>query len=577
MRITISKSKNHEFLYIIKDFYNNGSRTTKRFKTLGRVEDLCIEKNMSRDQVISWAKDYAKELTSKEKSDAEDTIIPFSPDKIIERDVERAFNCGYLFLQDIYYKLKIDNICRNIKGRYKFKYDLDAILSDLIYSRILFPGSKSSSYEDAFALLEQPKYELHDVYRALSVMAKENHYIQSELYKNTHFIKKRNTSTLYYDCTNYFFEIEEDDDFRKYGKSKENRPNPIVGMGLMMDGDGIPLAFDMYEGNKNEQITLKPLEERIIKDFQLSQFIYCSDAGLASKTNKKFNSLQDRAYIITQSLRKLKKDDKEVALKHTGFFEVGGSTSKRINIDDIDFNDEANRNRVFYKEIPLEKPVQERLIVTFSPKYAIYQKNIRTKQIERANNMIQSNGKLRKTRKNPHDPARFIEKISTDKNGEVIEEYYSLDQSKIDEEAMYDGFYAITTNLDDEDIKAIIAVSERRWQIEECFRIMKTDFKARPVYVSLKEHIEAHFLTCFISLIVYRLLEEKLGNTYTITEILDTLRNMRMVNTQYNGYIPAYKRTQLTDELHKIFGFRTDYEIISKKKMRNIIKNTKTQ
>lgn len=577
MRICINKSKNHEFVYIIRDLYNNGSRTTKRFKILGKVEDLCIEKNMSRDEVIAWARDYAKELTLKEKEENKDTIIPFSPDKIIESDTQRKFNCGYLFLQDIYYQLRIDNICRNIKNKYKFKYDLDAILSDLVYSRILFPGSKSSTYQDASSLLEKPKYELHDIYRALSVLAKEKDHIQSELYKNSHYVKKRNTSTLYYDCTNYYFEIEEADDFRKYGKSKENRPNPIVGMGLMMDGDGIPLAFDMYEGNKNEQITLKPLEERIIKDFELSKFIYCSDAGLASKTNKKFNSLQDRAYIITQSLKKLKKDDKEVALKHTGFLEVSGNQTKRINIDDIDFSDEKNRNKLFYKEIPIEEPVEERLIITYSPKYAVYQKGIRDKQILRANNMIQGNGKLKKARNNPNDPARFIDKISTDKNGEVIEEHNILNQDKINEEAMYDGFYAITTNLEDDDVKAIISVSERRWQIEECFRIMKTDFKARPVYVSLKEHIEAHFLTCFISLIVYRLIADKLENKYTVTEILETLRDMEMVDTQYNGYIPAYKRTQLTDELHQLFGFRTDYEIVSKKKMRNIIKNTKSQ
>lgn len=577
MRISITKSKNHEFLYVIKDIYNQGSRTTKRIETLGRVEDLCKKMNISRDDVISWAKNYARELTLKEKNDLEDTIIPFSPYKLIDMDTNRKFNCGYLFLQDIYYQLRLDNICRNIKDKYKFKYDLNAILSDLIYSRILFPGSKRSSYLDAMTLLEKPKYELHDVYRALSVLAKENNYVQSELYKNTHFIKQRNISTLYYDCTNYYFEIEEEDGSKQYGKSKENRPNPIVGMGLMMDADGIPLAFDTYAGNKNEQITLKPLEKRIIKDFELSKFIYCSDAGLASKTNKQFNSIQDRAYIITQSLKKLKKDDKEVALKHTGFLEVGIDSSQRINIDDIDFNNENNRNRLFYKEIPLEKPLKERLIVTFSPKYAIYQKNIREKQILRASHMLNNKGKLKKNRKNPNDPARFIEKIAMDKNGEVIEEYYSLDQNKINDEAIYDGFYAITTNLEDDDVKAIIDVSERRWQIEECFRIMKTDFKARPVYVSLDEHIEAHFLTCFVSLIVYRLLESKLNYKYTVNEIIETLRDMEMVDTQYNGYIPAYKRTRLTDELHTLFGFRTDYEIVSKKKMRNIIKKTKQQ
>lgn len=575
MRININKTKNHEFVYVIKDFYNNGFRTSKIIEKLGKIDELCIQKNMSRDEVVAWAKNYAKELTLKENQEKSDVIIPFSPDKIIDFNYNRKLNCGYLFLQDIYYQLKLDNICRNIENKYRFKYHLDSILSDLVYSRILFPSSKRSSYQKAFSFLEHPKYDLHDVYRALSVLAQSSDYIQAELYRNTHHIKSRNTCTLYYDCTNYYFEIEEDDDFRKYGKSKENRPNPIIGMGLMMDGDGIPLAFDLYEGNKNEQTTLKPLEERIIKDFELSKFIYCSDAGLASKTNKNFNSIQDRAYIITQSLKKLKKDDKEAALKHTGFLEIGSSSSKRINLDDIDFHDQSNRNKLFYKEIPLEKPISERLIITYSPKYAIYQKRIREKQIQRARNMIQKDGKRKKSRKNPNDPARFIERVTTNENGEIIEEHYAIDIHKIKEEEKYDGFYAVTTNLEDDDIQSILEISERRWQIEECFRIMKTDFKARPVYLTLEEHIQAHFLTCFMSLIIYKLLAKKLENRYTVNEILKTLRDMEVVDTQYTGYIPAYKRTEITDELHKVFGYRTDFEIISKKKMRNIIKNTK--
>lgn len=576
MRISIRKSKNFEFIYIIKDIYSNGSRTTKTIEKLGKINELCSEKNLSRDQVIEWAQSHAKKLTADEKNENSNIIIPFSSNRIIDLDTERKFNCGYLFLQSIYYQLKLDNICRNIKNRYKFDFDLNAILSDLIYSRILCPSSKRSSFQFASTLLEKPKYELHDVYRALSVLAKESSYIQSELYKNSHFVKQRNTSTLYYDCTNYYFEIEEEDGIKQYGKGKENRPNPIVGMGLMMDGDGIPLAFDMYEGNKNEQVTLKPLEKRIIKDFELSKFIYCSDAGLASKKNKEFNSIGDRAYIITQSLKKLKKDDREVALRHEGFLEVGNSSQKRVDIDEIDFENIENKERQFYKELPLEKPIKERLIVTFSPKYALYQKKIRENQIKRAMKMIK-NGKLKKARKNPNDPARFIEKITTNENGEVIEEHYVMDVQKIKDEEMYDGFYAITTNLEDDDVKSIIAVSERRWQIEECFRIMKTDFKARPVYVQKEDSIEAHFLTCFISLIIYRLLADKLENRYTVNEIIKTLRNMEVVDTNYNGYIPAYKRTILTDELHEKYGFRIDYEIIGKKKMRNIIKNTKNQ
>lgn len=576
MRISIRKSKNFEFIYIIKDIYSNGSRTTKTVEKLGKINELCSEKNLSRDQVIEWAQSRAKKLTVDEKNENSNIIIPFSSNRIIDLNTERKFNCGYLFLQSIYYQLKLDNICRNIKNRYKFDFDLNAILSDLIYSRILCPSSKRSSFQFASTLLEKPKYELHDVYRALSVLAKESSYIQSELYKNSHFVKQRNTSTLYYDCTNYYFEIEEEDGIKQYGKGKENRPNPIVGMGLMMDGDGIPLAFDMYEGNKNEQVTLKPLEKRIIKDFELSKFIYCSDAGLASKKNKEFNSIGDRAYIITQSLKKLKKDDREVALRHEGFLEVGNSSQKRVDIDEIDFENIENKERLFYKELPLEKPIKERLIVTFSPKYALYQKKIRENQIKRAMKMIK-NGKLKKARKNPNDPARFIEKITTNENGEIIEEHYVMDVQKIKDEEMYDGFYAITTNLEDDDVKSIIAVSERRWQIEECFRIMKTDFKARPVYVQKEDSIEAHFLTCFISLIIYRLLADKLENRYTVNEIIKTLRNMEVVDTNYNGYIPAYKRTILTDELHEKYGFRTDYEIIGKKKMRNIIKNTKNQ
>lgn len=576
MRISIRKSKNFEFIYIIKDIYSNGSRTTKTIEKLGKINELCSEKNLSRDQVIEWAQSRAKKLTADEKNENSNIIIPFSSNRIIDLDTERKFNCGYLFLQSIYYQLKLDNICRNIKNRYKFDFDLNAILSDLIYSRILCPSSKRSSFQFASTLLEKPKYELHDVYRALSVLAKESSYIQSELYKNSHFVKQRNTSTLYYDCTNYYFEIEEEDGIKQYGKGKENRPNPIVGMGLMMDGDGIPLAFDMYEGNKNEQVTLKPLEKRIIKDFELSKFIYCSDAGLASKKNKEFNSIGDRAYIITQSLKKLKKDDREVELRHEGFLEVGNSSQKRVDIDEIDFENIENKERQFYKELPLEKPIKERLIVTFSPKYALYQKKIRENQIKRAMKMIK-NGKLKKARKNPNDPARFIEKITTNENGEVIEEHYVMDVQKIKDEEMYDGFYAITTNLEDDDVKSIIAVSERRWQIEECFRIMKTDFKARPVYVQKEDSIEAHFLTCFISLIIYRLLADKLENRYTVNEIIKTLRNMEVVDTNYNGYIPAYKRTILTDELHEKYGFRIDYEIIGKKKMRNIIKNTKNQ
>ena len=555
MRLSIQKSKNHEFLYIVKDFYSKGKRTTKIIDKLGTVSSLMLQLNLSHDEVISWARQKAKDLTLDETHESNKIILSFSSNSLLPFNDNRAYNCGYLFLQSLLYQMKISNNFRNVSSRHKCQFNLEAIFTDSVYSRVLHPSSKRSSFEFSKTLLEPPKYQLEDVYRSLSVFSKESDYILSELYKNSNFIHKRNVSTLYYDCTNYYFEIEQEDNFRKYGKGKEHRPNPIVGMGLFMDGDGIPLSYSLYPGNRNEQLTLKPLERKIIRDFELSKFIYCSDAGLGSLSNKKFNSMKERAYIITQSIKKLKKEDRNLALDFSRFKPL--------------------TDELYYQELPLDGKIQERMIITYSPKYAAYQKNIRLKQIQRAENMIKENGKIKKQRRNLNDPARFIETIINNENGEIIEKNYILNEAKILEESQYDGFYAITTNLEDDDVTKIIAISERRWQIEECFRIMKTDFKARPIYLQLEDRINAHFLICFTALLTIRLLSIKLGNKYTVQELLKTLRNMTLTDTGYGSYIPSYTRTEITDELHESFGFRTDYEISTKQNIRNIIKNTK--
>ena len=555
MRLSIQKSKNHEFLYIVKDFYSKGKRTTKIIDKLGTVSSLMLQLNLSHDEVISWARQKAKDLTLDETHESNKIILSFSSNSLLPFNDNRAYNCGYLFLQSLLYQMKISNIFRNVSSRHKCQFNLEAIFTDSVYSRVLHPSSKRSSFEFSKTLLEPPKYQLEDVYRSLSVFSKESDYILSELYKNSNFIHKRNVSTLYYDCTNYYFEIEQEDNFRKYGKGKEHRPNPIVGMGLFMDGDGIPLSYSLYPGNRNEQLTLKPLERKIIRDFELSKFIYCSDAGLGSLSNKKFNSMKERAYIITQSIKKLKKEDRNLALDFSRFKPL--------------------TDELYYQELPLDGKIQERMIITYSPKYAAYQKNIRLKQIQRAENMIKENGKIKKQRRNLNDPARFIETIINNENGEIIEKNYILNEAKILEESQYDGFYAITTNLEDDNVTKIIAISERRWQIEECFRIMKTDFKARPIYLQLEDRINAHFLICFTALLTIRLLSIKLGNKYTVQELLKTLRNMTLTDTGYGSYIPSYTRTEITDELHESFGFRTDYEISTKQNIRNIIKNTK--
>lgn len=574
MRVTTSKSKNSESFYISHSFISaDGKSTSKVIKKLGTLLELSERLNTDRDGVMLWAKQQAFIETNKLNQENESVSIALSPTDLIEEDKQNLFNCGYLFIQSILSHLRIDNICRNIKTRHDYSYNLQSILSDLIYARVLSPNSKRSSYAFAKTLLERPKYELHDVYRALSVLASESDYIQAEIYRNSQFLHKRKTQILYYDCTNYYFEIEQEDGIKKYGKSKEHRPNPIVTMGLFMDTDGIPLAFDIFPGNQNEQLTLKPLESKIIRDFGCSDFVYCSDSGLSSKSNRLFNTLGNRAYVITQSLKKLKKENRDIALKSTQYRRLGSDTF--IDLNDLDESDTTVFNSIYYKEIPLDSPgLSETLIVTYSPKYKAYQKNIRDGQIERANKIVSGESKTKLGKKSPHDPSRFIKKTVTTKEGEVAkEEHLSLDQSVIDNESMYDGFYGVVTNLED-DVAQVIAINQRRWKIEECFRIMKTDFEARPIYLQREDRIKAHFLTCFLSLLSYRLLEMKLKKKYTVEETIRTMQDMKVCLLEPYGYIPAYTRTKLTNELHQLFKFRTDTKIIKKAKMKEIIKES---
>ena len=572
MFLRIHNDRGVERLYILRSYRVGEVVKNENVKSLGRVDKLCEELNMSRDEVLAWAQAQVDEL---DHSPAAVINVPLSPDKLIEKDKQRSFMAGYLFLQDLYYDLKMKNIFRNIKNRHKYQFDLDAIFSDLVYGRVLEPGSKSSSYDTAMKFLEPPTYEKYDIYRALSVLAEEMDYIQAEVYKNSNFITLRNNRVLYYDCTNYYFEIEEEDELRKYGKSKEHRPNPIVQMGLFMDGDGIPLAFDIFDGSSNEQPSLKPLEEKIIKNFGFSKFVVCTDGGLGSDNNRQFNDIEGRAFIVTQSLKKLKKADREAAMDDRNWRRL--SDKKTVDINEVKADPSSHMDELYYKEdvYGTKKVPGQLLIVTYSPRYAAYQKKVRETQLERAEKMVKS-GNVKKQRKNPNDPSRFVKVTSTTSDGEVAEEKsYSIDQEKVDNEAMYDGYYAVCTDLVDDDIKDILTVSEGRCEIEESFRIMKTDFEARPVYVRREDRIKAHFLICYMALLLFRLMEKKLNSSYTASKIIDTLREYRLLKIDGFGYLPEYTRTDLTDKLHEVFKFRTDAEIVPTSLMRKIVANTK--
>ena len=590
MKLTVSKSKNSASFYVQKTIRKpNGSVTTVTIEKLGNLAEVTAKAG-GKDPYV-WAQEYVNELNRREYEENKEVLVSYSPSRILKKGEQKLFNCGYLFLQKIYYQMGVDKICRDISSRHSFEYDLNDVLSKLIYTRLLFPSSKLSSNKQARKLIEQPSFELHDIYRALSILSEENDFIQARLYKNSQKVIERRKDILYYDCTNYFFELEEADSLRRYGKSKQHQPLPIVGMGLFMDYDGIPLAFDIYPGNKNEQPTLKPLEKKVIRDYGMEQLVVCTDAGLSSKANRRFNDktvdgVPIRSFITTQSVKQLPEYLKEFALDPEGWHLPGTSETFRLN----EIDEEKDFHKGFYKDRWIKedlsqkkiksgaKPLEQHLIVSFSPKYKSYQRKIRNGQIERAQKLIDT-GNYKQRPKNQNDPHRFIVREKVTKDGEICsEEVVCLNTDAIMEEERYDGFYAVCTNRNNMRVEEVVKINGKRWEIEECFRIMKTEFKARPVYLQTEAHIRAHFLTCFMALMIYRILEKKLKEAFTCGEILDTLKNMWMARPgEKLGYIPVYTRTDLTDRLHETAGFRTDYQILSDVNMRKVIRASKAK
>lgn len=587
MRLGWTTGKYSTTYRAVKTIRVDGKNKTQVVKSFGSEKYICKTYGVS--DAKAWAKEQVRLMNEAEKEDAAAFQITLCAGKDLPMDERRCFNGGYLFLQQIYYELGLDRICAMIRTRHGFDYNINSILSRLLYTRILFPSSKLSSYKDSFRFIEQPDFDLHQIYRALSVLADESDYIQSRLFKNSMKIAKRRTEVIYYDCTNFYFEIEEAADDKQYGLSKENRLLPIVEMGLFMDRDGIPLAFCINPGNENEQQSLIPLEEKLMEKFDMSRFIVCTDAGLSSNTNRCFNNYDKadgtRDFITTQSVKKMKKHLEEWMLEPDGWLLSGGDKKKPYNISELD--EEKDLEKIYYKsrwikekvDVTIDgkkqkKELEQQLIVTYSLKYRNYLRSIRNRQIERAMKAVETGAKTIE-HKRQNDPKRFIKADHATAEGEVADKTsYYIDENAIAQEEKFDGFYAVCTSLDDGP-ETIIRVNKRRWEIEECFRIMKSEFEARPVFLQRKERIIAHFITCFIALILYRYLEKKLDNRYTCDQIISTLQEMNFLKYEGKGYQPTYKRTELTDALHEAFGFCTSKEIIPIKKMKKICADSK--
>lgn len=580
MTLQLKKSGNYTYLYALKSFRKeDGKCTTKVVEKFGTVEEL--REKLNGEDPIEWARARVAEMTAIEKEENKRVVVEYDPKAYIQKGEQRSYNGGYLFLQKIYYELGLDYICKKIAKKHKLlKYDLNGILSMLIYTRILYPGSKRSSLEDARKFFEQPECSLEQVYRALSLLAEEFNEIQADVYKRSLKLGKRNTQVVYYDLTNYFFEWEEEGGLVQFGHCKEGRPLPIVQMGLFMDHDGFPLAMCIEPGNKAETSTLKPMEQILKDKFGLSKLVVCTDGGLSSYENRKNDSVGDRSFITVQSLKKLKKYLQEWALDCRGWRTAG--SDKEYDISTLD--PAEYYETLFYKErwdptkMSTGETLEQRIIVTFSFKYREYLAYVRERQVNRAVALLQKGQGATSKRKSPNDAKRFIKAEHCTTDGELAQiESYSLNQEMIDQESRFDGFYALCTDLEDP-APAIIRLNGGRWIIENGFRIMKTDFDARPVYVRRDDRIKAHFLTCFLALLIYKYLEKKVnraGKHFTTEEIVDTLRSMDFLSIAGEGYVPTYTRTDLTNHLHGSAGFRTDTQIVTRQKMRSIIAQTK--
>ena len=591
MRLSKTTTKSNTTYCIIRDYTNlNGKRSTCVYERLGN-EDKLKERFGNEDTMVK-VKEYIASLNKLVQEGKELPInLTLNPNKQIEKDVNRCFFSGHLFLRKIYYDLGIDKICENIKNKYNFTFDINSVVECLVFSRIIWPASKLSTFEQSKKFIGNYNFDIQHVYRTLSYLSKEIDNIQKELFDYSNKIIDRNYKVIYYDCTNYFFYTDEND-FQKYGISKQHQPLPLVQMGLFMDADGYPFAMNINPGNTAESKTMIPTEEEFLKNYNMkgSNIIVCTDAAMCSDDIKKFNVKNGRGFVITQSIKKLNNELKEFALDKSGW-RILGNLKDIYNLNEIENNEKLKKqyyNKIFYKEIECEtKSVKQALIVTFSFKYQDYQHNLKQHQFERAKKLVdeinKKNKKAQKKKdvekikisKNQNDPKRFIKEIKTTDTGEVacnIE--YSIDEEIYKNEEQYNGLYGITTNLIN-DTETIVKVMNGRWEIEESFRIMKDEFDSGTVHLSREDRIKGHFITCYLSLFIYRYLEHQLNDKYTVHEIVTKLQEMKMLEHNGKGFEPIQTRDNLTDDLHNFLGINTDTEILTYEKIKKILNQKK--
>lgn len=571
-KLTITRSKNAKCFYIQTTYRKrDGKLSSKTIKKLGN--ETFIKENYGVEDAEAWAREELNRMRQAANEEKQGLIVELHPDRKTD-NTDRIYNGGDVFVEQVLTKLGISTICKDISDNYRFKFKLEDYLTRMICSRILHPGSKLADFLNGSRFVENKELKLENFYRSLDVIGQEMNTMQAQIYRNSLTSFGRNTNVIYYDCTNVFFETESDDDFRKYGHSKENRPNPLVQIGLFMDMEGLPLGMCVNPGNTSEQKTLQPLEEVLAEKFGLCKFVVCTDGGLGSKDNRRYNVTEDRNFITVQSLKKLPSHFQTWAINPEGWRLrprlKNDETTRCAEVYDLRTIDlEEYFDDTFYKEcLTDEKAYEEHLIVTYSRKYDIYQKQIRQQQIERAIKKINC-GEIRRP-KSPNDCRRFMKDTYFNEKGEPLDVITAavLDLDQIDAEARFDGFNALATSLDD-DPCMIIRVNSWRWEIEDCFRVEKSDLDMRPVYVRNPDRICAHFFTCFIALLVLKIMQKQYNEHFPIRQIRATLESMNLVKLEGLGYIPAFNNTPLTEVIQTTAKIHIDRQIITPAQLRS--------
>lgn len=610
MKLYYDKRLKDPTYYIQQGFRNGKKTTTKNIKRLGKHSELLL----ITDDPLEYAKNEVKKMNEEYRSGRSEFIVTMDfNERIPSTDSpcsnSTSLNIGYLYLKDIYAKLNLSDFFKSVSSDRKITYDCNKICQFLTYARILDPASKYGTYDKLDTYYEKPQVEYQHMIRFLDILDRNSDKYLKHLFDNSENIVKRDTSVMYYDCTNYFFETEKPDEeivdkvtgeiilgLRQFGISKENKTSPIVEMGLIMDSRGIPISMCIHPGNTNEQLTAVPLEKEVIRMTGNKKFIYCADAGLGSYNIRKFNDMGGRAYIVTQSVKKLGQEIKDIVFNDSNYRLL--SNDDAITLKEMrtfnkkDANNLSLYNDFVYKVIPANtamdtglyeekvykngrtKKVKAKgtlhqyIIVTFSRKMMEYQRTIRERQLERAKKLLRLKDP-EKIKKGPNDIRRFLKNTSSNTAN------YVLDMDKIHEEEKYDGFYAVATNLDDS-AKDILAVAQNRYKIEDCFRIMKTNFDARPVFLRKPERIRAHFLICYTALLIYRLMECKLDDNLThvtTSSLIKTLRNMNVVNMDDMYYKSIYSGSQALDALERCFELQLNRKYYRPSDLNKIVKN----